>query len=174
MFCGQIGEFTLLDYWSGNIRTLLMAEVRAGNKRVANHTERHQFLHRHLHFTYSRFHSNDRGLLGMSERPTRKLRYIICGKCILLSVITKKKHFPYHQFIGSQLFAFVILLAGSAVLLDNSTRNSSFQPRVRESMRQLIMNAQWEPARSTLSMIQEGVSFHLYILSTKTFYNVEL
>lgn len=61
-------------------------------------------------------------------------------------------------YIGSQIFAFVVLLAGSAVLLDNSARDSNFQPRIRESMRQLIMNAQYEEARSTLAMIQEGIA----------------
>lgn len=64
----------------------------------------------------------------------------------------------FFQYIGTQIFAFVVLLAGSAVLLDNSARDSNFQPRIRESMRQLIMNAQYEEARSTLAMIQEGVS----------------
>lgn len=79
----------------------------------------------------------------------------------------------FFQYIGSQIFAFVILLAGSAVLLDNSARDSNFQPRIRESMRQLIMNAQYEEARSTLAMIQEGVSisgirvfFPLFLLSS--------
>ncbi|KAL1506760.1 hypothetical protein ABEB36_006063 [Hypothenemus hampei] len=61
-------------------------------------------------------------------------------------------------YIGTQVFAFIVLLAGSAVLLDNSARDSNFQPRIRESMRQLIMNAQYEPARNTLAMIQEGIA----------------
>lgn len=64
----------------------------------------------------------------------------------------------FFQYIGTQVLSFVILLAGSAVLLDNSARDSSFQPRVRESMRLLIMNSQYDDARNTLSMIQEGVS----------------
>ncbi|XP_050298592.1 tetraspanin-2A [Anthonomus grandis grandis] len=61
-------------------------------------------------------------------------------------------------YIGAEAFSFILLLAGSAVLLDNSVRDSHFQPRVRESMRQLIMNAQYEPARNTLAMIQEGIA----------------
>lgn len=60
-------------------------------------------------------------------------------------------------FIGTQLFCFVILLAGSAVLLDNSARDSKFQPVVRESMRQLIMNAQYDDYKYNLQLIQEGV-----------------
>ncbi|XP_030757234.1 tetraspanin-2A-like, partial [Sitophilus oryzae] len=59
-------------------------------------------------------------------------------------------------FIGTQLFCFVILLAGSAVLLDNSARDSKFQPVVRESMRQLIMNAQYDDYKYNLQLIQEG------------------
>jgi hypothetical protein len=54
--------------------------------------------------------------------------------------------------------AFIFGLAGSAVLLDNSARDSHFQPRIRESMRRLIINAHHEPSRQTLAMIQEGVS----------------
>ncbi|KAH0999435.1 hypothetical protein HUJ04_003255, partial [Dendroctonus ponderosae] len=64
----------------------------------------------------------------------------------------------FFQYIGSQVLAFIILLAGSAVLLDNSARDSSFQPRVRESMRILIMNSQYDDARNTLAMIQEGIA----------------
>jgi len=61
-------------------------------------------------------------------------------------------------YAGTQVLAFLVLLAGSAVLLDNSARDSHFQPRVRESMRQLIMNSQYDHARNTLSMIQEGIA----------------
>ncbi|CAG9762531.1 unnamed protein product [Ceutorhynchus assimilis] len=68
------------------------------------------------------------------------------------------RHPALHEYIGTQVFSFVILLAGSAVLLDNSARDSHFQPRVRESMRLLIMNAQYEPAKNTLAMIQEGIA----------------
>lgn len=60
-------------------------------------------------------------------------------------------------FIASQAFCFVVLLAGAAVLMDNSARESNFQPRIRESMRQLIMNQQYEPSKNTLAMIQEGI-----------------
>lgn len=60
-------------------------------------------------------------------------------------------------FIATQVFCFVVLLAGSAVLLDNSARESHFQPRVRESMRLLIMNLQNEDSKRTVAMIQEGI-----------------
>jgi CD9 antigen len=61
-------------------------------------------------------------------------------------------------YIGTQVVAFIFGLAGSAVLLDNSARDSHFQPRIRESMRRLIINAHHEPSRQTLAMIQEGIT----------------
>ncbi|XP_076274659.1 tetraspanin 2A [Rhynchophorus ferrugineus] len=60
-------------------------------------------------------------------------------------------------FIGTQILCFILVLAGSAVLLDNSARDSRFQPVVRESMRQLIMNAQYDNQKYSLALIQEGV-----------------
>ncbi|CAH1967219.1 unnamed protein product, partial [Acanthoscelides obtectus] len=61
-------------------------------------------------------------------------------------------------FIGSQVLSFIFGLSGSAVLLDNSARDSHFQPRIRESMRRLIMNAHHEASRQTLAMIQENIA----------------
>ncbi|KAH0811487.1 hypothetical protein GEV33_011304 [Tenebrio molitor] len=65
---------------------------------------------------------------------------------------------PNLPYIGTQVVAFIFGLAGSAVLLDNSARDSHFQPRIRESMRRLIINAHHEPSRQTLAMIQEGIT----------------
>jgi len=61
-------------------------------------------------------------------------------------------------YIGTQVVGFIFGLAGSAVLLDNSARDSHFQPRIRESMRRLIINAHHEESRQTLAMIQEGIA----------------
>lgn len=60
------------------------------------------------------------------------------------------------------MLGFIFSLAGSAVLLDNSARDSNFQPRIRESMRRLIMNAHHDESRQTLAMIQENVSHVIY------------
>lgn len=60
-------------------------------------------------------------------------------------------------YIGTQVLSFIFGLSGSAVLLDNSARDSHFQPRIRESMRRLIMNAHHDQSRQTLAMIQENV-----------------
>ncbi|XP_017780696.1 PREDICTED: uncharacterized protein LOC108565643 [Nicrophorus vespilloides] len=60
-------------------------------------------------------------------------------------------------FIFSQVFCFVFALSGSAVLLDYSTQDSSIQPKIRESMRLLIMNSHHEESKQTLSIIQENI-----------------
>ncbi|XP_974194.1 tetraspanin-2A [Tribolium castaneum] len=60
-------------------------------------------------------------------------------------------------YIGAQVLGFIFGLAGAAVLLDNSARDSHFQPKIRESMRKLIINAHHEPSRQALAMIQEGI-----------------
>lgn len=67
------------------------------------------------------------------------------------------------QYIGSQVLGFIFGLAGAAVLLDNSARDSQFQPRIRESMRRLIMNAHHAESQQTLAMIQENVSHVIYL-----------
>ncbi|XP_019867576.1 tetraspanin-2A [Aethina tumida] len=61
-------------------------------------------------------------------------------------------------YIGIQAIGFVLSLAGAAVLLDYSARNSRFQPIVRDSMLRLISNAHHEESRQTLSMIQENIA----------------
>lgn len=60
-------------------------------------------------------------------------------------------------YSGTQILSFIFELAGAAVLLDNSTRNSNLQYSIRESMRRLIMNAHHEESRQTLAMIQENI-----------------
>ncbi|XP_057659429.1 tetraspanin-2A isoform X2 [Diorhabda carinulata] len=60
-------------------------------------------------------------------------------------------------YIGTQVLGFIFGLSGSAVLLDNSARDSHFQPWVRERMRLLIMNAHHEQSQQTLAMIQENI-----------------
>ncbi|XP_060531747.1 tetraspanin-2A [Cylas formicarius] len=60
-------------------------------------------------------------------------------------------------YIGTQVFCFIAFLAGAAVLLDNSSRDSRLQPLIRESIRKLIMNSHYETAKQQLSMIQEGI-----------------
>nr|WJM99326.1 tsp-2a [Henosepilachna vigintioctopunctata] len=60
-------------------------------------------------------------------------------------------------YIAIQVLAFLLGLIGSTVLLGNSARDSSFQPMVRESMRNLIMQAHFEPARQSLQLIQENI-----------------
>lgn len=54
--------------------------------------------------------------------------------------------------------AFVVGVAGSAVLLDYSTLNSSIQPLIRDSMRRLIMSSVRPDSYNVLKMIQENVS----------------
>ena len=54
--------------------------------------------------------------------------------------------------------AFVIHVAGAAVLLDYSTLNSSVQPIIRDSMRRLIMSSALPESTAVLKMIQENVS----------------
>lgn len=61
------------------------------------------------------------------------------------------------QFIGSQVLGFVIAVAGAAILLDFSTVNSTVQPMIGKTLTRLIMRSEFEPARSTLNMIQENV-----------------
>ncbi|KAJ8919418.1 hypothetical protein NQ315_016512, partial [Exocentrus adspersus] len=67
-------------------------------------------------------------------------------------------YFYLLQYIGTQAFAFIFGLAGTAVLLDNSVRDSKLQPRIKESMRRLIMNSHHEESRQTLAIIQESIA----------------
>ncbi|XP_044749512.1 tetraspanin-2A [Coccinella septempunctata] len=60
-------------------------------------------------------------------------------------------------YIAIQILAFLVGLIGATVLLGNSARDSNFQPMVRESMRNLIMHANYEPARQSLQIIQETI-----------------
>lgn len=69
----------------------------------------------------------------------------------------QESSFALLLYIGSQVLSFIFGLSGSAVLLDNSARDSHFQPRIRESMRRLIMNAHHEASKETLAMIQENI-----------------
>lgn len=64
--------------------------------------------------------------------------------------------------MGTQAVAFVIGVAGSAVLLDYSTLNSSIQPLIRDSMRRLIMSSVRPDSANVLRMIQENVSIYVY------------
>lgn len=61
------------------------------------------------------------------------------------------------QYIGSQALGFVFGAVGAAFLLENSTKDSQIQPRIRESIRRLIMNSHHELSRQTLAMVQEEV-----------------
>lgn len=67
------------------------------------------------------------------------------------------------------MLGFIFGMAGSAVLLDNSTRDSQLQPRIRESMRRLIMNAHHRESLDTLAMIQENVSKCLFLFRMNEF-----
>lgn len=75
------------------------------------------------------------------------------------------------QYIVTQAVSFILGLTGAAVLLDNSARDSRLQPRIRESMRNMIMNPHVEKSKQTLAMIQENVSktalslFYSYTIS---------
>lgn len=60
--------------------------------------------------------------------------------------------------MASQILVFILGMAGSAVLLDNSTQQSKLQPLIKESMRQLIMNSHHEPSKAILTVVQENVS----------------
>lgn len=75
------------------------------------------------------------------------------------------------QFIGTQVLAFIFGLAGSAVLLDNSTQDSKIAPLIRESMRRLIMNSHHDLSKQTLAMVQENVStcYMFYIFTLKVY-----
>lgn len=53
---------------------------------------------------------------------------------------------------------FIGAAAGTAVLLDNTTQNSNLQPRIRDSMRRLIMDSHNQKSQEILAMIQENVS----------------
>lgn len=53
--------------------------------------------------------------------------------------------------------AFIVSVAGAAILLDHSTINSSIQPMIRRTLRQLIMTSEWPSSAATLKMIQENV-----------------
>lgn len=75
-----------------------------------------------------------------------------------LSILLLHEFFLFFQFIITQVVAFVIGVAGSAVLLDYSTLNSSIQPYIRDSMRRLIMSSSDPGTSSVLKMIQENVS----------------
>lgn len=60
-------------------------------------------------------------------------------------------------YIGTQLLAFLGFVAGAAILLNFTTKNSDLQPIVRESMRRLIMNKHYQRGQETLAMIQEHI-----------------
>ncbi|KAK9759286.1 Tetraspanin family [Popillia japonica] len=60
-------------------------------------------------------------------------------------------------FIGTQLLVFVGYVAGTAILLNFTTKNSAIQPIIRESMRRLIMNKHYQKGQETLALIQEHI-----------------
>jgi len=60
-------------------------------------------------------------------------------------------------FIVIQVICFILGTAGSAVLLDYSTRDSQLQPLIRERMRYLITQSHNEYAASILRMVQETI-----------------
>ncbi|GJQ83925.1 hypothetical protein Trydic_g8665 [Trypoxylus dichotomus] len=62
-----------------------------------------------------------------------------------------------YVFIGTQILAFLGFVAGSAVMLNFTTRSSDMQPLIRESMRRLIMNHHYQKGQETLAMIQEHI-----------------
>lgn len=72
------------------------------------------------------------------------------------------------QFIATQGVAFVIHVAGAAVLLDYSTLNSSIQPIIRDSMRRLIWSSSSPESTAVLKMIQENVSVIEWDTNTHT------
>lgn len=95
--------------------------------------------------------------------------------------IRHKYDFLYSQFIATQLVSFVVSVAGSAVLLDYSTLNSSIQPLLHHSFRRLIMSSGWQESAAALKMIQENVSTHfassLFIFSSSAiiqFFNLSV
>lgn len=61
-------------------------------------------------------------------------------------------------FSATQVIAFLIGLAGTAVLLDYSTYNSHIQPILRDVFRKLIMNSQYDDVSYVLNQVQESVS----------------
>lgn len=61
-------------------------------------------------------------------------------------------------FAGTQGLCFLVGLAGTAVLLDFSTYNSTIQPLLRRVFLQLIMNSQYEDVSYVLNQVQESVS----------------
>ncbi|XP_022904592.1 tetraspanin-2A isoform X2 [Onthophagus taurus] len=69
----------------------------------------------------------------------------------------QENNFLMYIFIGTQVVGFLGYVAGSAVLLDNTTKNSNMQPIVRESMRSLIMNSRYDKGQEILAMIQENI-----------------
>lgn len=98
--------------------------------------------------------------------------YLLCEtekrKCKVLSTTNIYERLSLFQYIGTQVLGFILSLAGTAVLLDNSTRDSQLQPRIRESMRRLIMNAHHKDSQDTLAMIQENVSkLNLFLFCLK-------
>ncbi|VVC27626.1 Tetraspanin/Peripherin,Tetraspanin, EC2 domain [Cinara cedri] len=58
---------------------------------------------------------------------------------------------------GVHLFTFVVLLIGSAVLLECTTTGSGIVSAIRESMMGLMMQPYSESATNTLNMIQESI-----------------
>jgi len=60
-------------------------------------------------------------------------------------------------FIVVQVISFILGTAGSAVLLDYSTRDSQLQPLMRARMRYLITQSHNEYAASILRMVQETI-----------------
>lgn len=62
------------------------------------------------------------------------------------------------QYIGAQIFEFVVGLTGAAILMNYSTVDSAIQPIIREVMMRLIAQSTQDWSSETLSMLQENVS----------------
>lgn len=61
------------------------------------------------------------------------------------------------QFVGTQVFSFIIGIVGSALLLNYSTMDSSIQPILKYSLTRLIMTSNYRPSQRALALIQENV-----------------
>ncbi|XP_034485217.1 tetraspanin-2A [Drosophila innubila] len=60
-------------------------------------------------------------------------------------------------FVGTQIFGFVGTVAGSAILLQYSTINSSLQPLLNVTLRRFVSTSEYTYSNYVLTMIQENI-----------------
>lgn len=60
-------------------------------------------------------------------------------------------------FIGTQIFGFILIIAGSALLLTYSTMHSALQPLLRVSLKRFVMTSEYSYSSYVLTMIQENI-----------------